>query len=121
LWVSDADTTTSMSVNPASMARAAPRELGISAAFVTAPPLPFVPEHLQFKPVVVAILCWSIAILMTKKLPLWIGWFGIALSLLTATVFISGTAVNNVHGLRIFVTSIVVWILLIGAVLCKEK
>jgi len=69
----------------------------------------------------VAILCWSIAILMTKKLPLWIGWFGIALSLLTATVFISGTAVNNVHGLRIFVTSIVVWILLIGAVLCKEK
>jgi len=39
--------------------RSAPRELGISAAFVTAPPLPFVPEHLQFKPVVVAIMCWS--------------------------------------------------------------
>ena len=36
-----------------------PDELGISAAFVTAPPLPFVPEHLQFKPVVVNILCWS--------------------------------------------------------------
>ena len=69
----------------------------------------------------VAILCWSIAILMTKKLPLWIGWFGIALSLLTAAIFIFGTPVNNVHGLRIFVTSIVVWILLTGAILYKEK
>jgi FAD/FMN-containing dehydrogenase len=39
--------------------RNAPRQLGISAAFVTAPPLPFVPEHLQFKPVIVNILCWS--------------------------------------------------------------
>jgi hypothetical protein len=69
----------------------------------------------------VAILCWSIALLMTKKLPLWIGWFGIALSLLTAAVFLSGTAVNNVHGLRIFVTGIVVWILLTGIVLCRQK
>jgi FAD/FMN-containing dehydrogenase len=39
--------------------RTAPRELGISAAFVTAPPLPFVPEHLQFKPAIVNIMCWS--------------------------------------------------------------
>jgi hypothetical protein len=69
----------------------------------------------------VAILCWSIAILMTKKLPVWIGWFGIALSLLTAVVFLSGGAVNNVHGLRIFVTGIVAWILVVGTVLCKEK
>ena len=69
----------------------------------------------------VAILCWSIAILMTKKLPVWIGWFGIVLSLLTAVVFLSGTAVNNVHGLRIFVTGTVVWILLMGTVLYQEK
>ncbi len=69
----------------------------------------------------IAILCWSTAILMTKKLPVWIGWFGIALPLLTAVVFLSGTAVNNVHGLRIFATGIVAWILLIGIVLCKEN
>jgi FAD/FMN-containing dehydrogenase len=36
-----------------------PDELGISVAFVTAPPLPFVPEHLQFQPAIAAILCWS--------------------------------------------------------------
>jgi FAD/FMN-containing dehydrogenase len=39
--------------------RGAPDELGISAAFVTAPPLPFVPEALQFQSAVVVILCWS--------------------------------------------------------------
>jgi FAD/FMN-containing dehydrogenase len=39
--------------------RSAPDELGISAAFVTAPPLPFVPEALQFQPAVAVILCWS--------------------------------------------------------------
>jgi FAD binding domain/Berberine and berberine like len=36
-----------------------PAEIGMSAAFVTAPPLPFVPEELQFKPAIVVILCWS--------------------------------------------------------------
>lgn len=39
--------------------RSAPDELGISTAFVTAPPLPFVPESLYFQPAVVVILCWS--------------------------------------------------------------
>ncbi len=39
--------------------RNAPDELGISAAFVTAPPLPFVPEALQFQPAIAIILCWS--------------------------------------------------------------
>ncbi len=39
--------------------RSAPDELGISAAFVTAPPMPFVPESLHFQPAVVVILCWS--------------------------------------------------------------
>ena len=39
--------------------RALPRELGMSTAFVTAPPLPFVPEELHFQKCVVVILCWS--------------------------------------------------------------
>lgn len=39
--------------------RTAPDELGISATFVTAPPLPFVPEALHFQPAVVVIFCWS--------------------------------------------------------------
>ena len=39
--------------------RTAPDELGISATFVTAPPLPFVPEALHFQPAIVVIFCWS--------------------------------------------------------------
>ncbi|MDQ1520208.1 MAG: hypothetical protein QOI55_1281 [Actinomycetota bacterium] len=39
--------------------RKVPDALGISAAFVTAPPLPFVPESLYFQPAVAVILCWS--------------------------------------------------------------
>jgi len=69
----------------------------------------------------VAILCWSITILLTKKLPVWLGWFGIALFLLMAIIFLSGTAVNTVHGLRIFVTGMVAWILLTGSVLYQDK
>jgi hypothetical protein len=39
--------------------RNVPEELGISTAFVTAPPLPFVPEELHFKPAIVVIICYS--------------------------------------------------------------
>jgi FAD/FMN-containing dehydrogenase len=39
--------------------RHVPEELGISAAFVTAPPLPFVPEHLHDQPAIATIVCWS--------------------------------------------------------------
>jgi FAD/FMN-containing dehydrogenase len=36
-----------------------PDELTMMAAFITAPPAPFVPEHLQGKPVVAIALCWA--------------------------------------------------------------
>jgi hypothetical protein len=39
--------------------RTLPAEIGMSAAFVTAPPLPFVPEELQFTSCVVVIMCYS--------------------------------------------------------------
>jgi hypothetical protein len=69
----------------------------------------------------VAIGCWSIAIWRTRALASWIGWFGIVLSVGTAAIFISGVAVNNLHGLRIFVSCIMLWIVLTGVVLWKKK
>ena len=39
--------------------RSVPEELGISTTFVTAPPLPFVPEAMHFQPALVVIFCWS--------------------------------------------------------------
>ena len=68
-----------------------------------------------------AILCWSIAILITKKLVAWMGWLGIFISLLTAVIFISGVAVNNLYGLRIFGVCVISWILLTGVVLYRKK
>jgi hypothetical protein len=68
-----------------------------------------------------AILCWSITILLTRKLAVWIGWLGIASSVITVAIFISGMALNSLQGFRIFAAGMVVWILLVGIVLCKQK
>jgi hypothetical protein len=67
------------------------------------------------------ILCWSISILLTRKLAVWIGWVGIVISFAVAAFFISGVAVNNLEGFRIFVSSIVVWIFVAGVGLCVNK
>jgi hypothetical protein len=67
-----------------------------------------------------AILCWSIEILLTRRLAPWLGWLGIVISLIVAVIFCLGEPVNSVHGLRIFVVSIIGWILLVGAALRKS-
>ena len=67
-----------------------------------------------------AILCWSIAILTTRNLASWIGWLGILISVVTVLIFVSGVAVNNLHGLRIFGTCTITWILLMGIVLYRN-
>jgi hypothetical protein len=65
-----------------------------------------------------AILCWSIAIVKPKNLPVWMGWLGIGISVATAVIFLFGVVTPvNVQGLRIFVASILIWILLAGRVL----
>ena len=65
-----------------------------------------------------AILCWSIAIVKTKNLPVWMGWLGIVISVATAVIFLFGMVTPvNVLGLRIFVASILIWILLAGRAL----
>jgi hypothetical protein len=68
-----------------------------------------------------AILCWSVAILTTRKLPVWMGWLGVVVSLATAVIFLFGIVTPvNVQGLRIFVASILIWILLVGRVLLVD-
>ena len=64
-----------------------------------------------------AVLCWSIVILLTRKLPVWIGWLGIAMAVFTAVPLIGGVAVNSVHGLRMFGAGLVVWLLVTGGAL----
>jgi hypothetical protein len=69
----------------------------------------------------IAMLCWSITILTTKKLAAWLGWLGIILALAAAIIFISGVAVNSLFGFRLFVASIIAWIALVGLKLWTSK
>ena len=67
-----------------------------------------------------AVLCWSIVIVVTRKLPVWIGWTGVALAIFIVALFIFGVGVNSVHGLRLFGTGLVLWLLVVGGVLARR-
>lgn len=68
-----------------------------------------------------SILFWSIAILTLKKLPLWIGFFGLGLSVTAIGMLATGFVFVNLHGFRLFVFFNVVWISLIGIALIRLK
>ena len=69
-----------------------------------------------------AILCWSITILLTKKIAAWVGWLGVVVSVVViAAVPASGIAVNSLLGLRFFTTGITGWLLLAGIVLFRSN
>ena len=67
-----------------------------------------------------AVLCWSIVIVVTRKLPVWIGWTGVALAIFIVALFIFGVGVNSVHGLRLFGAGLVLWLLVVGGVLARR-
>lgn len=67
-----------------------------------------------------SILGWSICILHTKKLPAWIGWAGGILIIIIIGIVVSGLAMSSLMGLRVFVSCIVVWILLVGIKLIRQ-
>lgn len=68
-----------------------------------------------------AILCWSITILRTRLLAAWLGWLGIAIAIGAVIIFMVGVQAHSVQGFRLFVSSIVIWVLLVGVALYKEK
>lgn len=66
-----------------------------------------------------AMLGWSVAILATKKLPVWIGYLGIILSVGAASIFVFTVNSGSLQAFRLFVVSIVSWIAAVGIVLVK--
>lgn len=68
-----------------------------------------------------AILGWSVEVLLTRRMARWIGWFGIVLSVATGTIFIGGLAVNSLKGFHLFAGSIIIWILVIGKFLSSSS
>ncbi len=68
----------------------------------------------------VALLFWSAAIIITKKLPLWIAYLGIALAAGAVVLFISGLEQASLTGFRLFVSSIVLWIMAVGVHMVRQ-
>jgi hypothetical protein len=68
----------------------------------------------------VAILCWSITIIHTKRLKTWIGWFGIGTAIAAVVIFITGMGMPGLQAFRLFVSCLVLWILIAGIALSRK-
>ncbi len=67
-----------------------------------------------------SILLWSVAILKTKKIRVWIGYLGILLCAVTVILLHSGFVFLSLLGFRIFIVGVMSWIVLIGSFLMKQ-
>lgn len=69
----------------------------------------------------IAILLWSIAILRIKTFPVWLAYFGILLNV----GFLMGLVLDfnfvNLYGFRVFIFSLVGWIVAAGVLMIKSK
>jgi len=67
-----------------------------------------------------AVLLWSIEIILTRKIPVWIGFLGMALFVLAIVMLAFGFVFVNLHGFRIFVLGTVIWIASVAMVLVRS-
>lgn len=65
-------------------------------------------------------LFWSVAILLTKKIPAWLGYLGMVLSLIAIVMLTSGFVFINLHGFRLFILGNIIWTILIGIILMRS-
>lgn len=68
-----------------------------------------------------SILLWSIAVLQTKKVTAWLGYFGIVLTLLAIVLLVTGFVFVNLYGFRVFVFGVAAWIVWVSFVLMRSK
>jgi len=78
-------------------------------------------DHIYTVAFCLAILCWSVSILYSRRLSVWIAWAGILLAAVVLALYIFGVAANSLEGFRIFGSVLLVWILLAGWVLYKSE
>ena len=64
-----------------------------------------------------AISQYSLMTIRTKKIPRWLGYYGIALFIFTIAGAVTNFVFTDLMGFRIFVFSITVWMLYAGIVL----
>jgi len=67
----------------------------------------------------IAVMLWSITIIRTKNLPVWIGYAGMALFALTIILMLAGFVFVDLMGFRTFIFLFVAWIIVVGVQLRK--
>ncbi len=67
-----------------------------------------------------SVTIYSIMMIRTRKFPVWIGYFGLLLMILTIAGALSGFVFTSLFGFRIFVFSLAGWILVTGYFLTKK-
>lgn len=66
-----------------------------------------------------AILLWSVAALLTRKMHPGIGYLGLTLTLVAGVSWVAGYDFVSLHGFRLFVLGSVVWIGLVGIAMLR--
>lgn len=71
-------------------------------------------DYIFMSAICLAMLFWSFAIIKTKALSAWTGYFGILVAGTGIVLFISGVELLHLSGFRVFIFANVAWILAVG-------
>lgn len=71
--------------------------------------------------VCIGISLWSVIIVKTSLFPKWIGYFGLFICILVIVGLIAGFIFVDLTGFRVFIAGLVVWMIIIGILLKRER
>lgn len=76
-------------------------------------------DYILIGTICLSVVLWSVEIIRTKKLPLWLGYFGIMLALAALVLLVSGFVLVDLRGFRVFVFGLVTWIVCAGVIMYR--
>lgn len=77
-------------------------------------------DYILLGALLLAILLWSIAALLTRKLHSWIGYLGLGLTLVAGIALTAGYDFVSLYGFRIFVLGSMLWIGWVGVAMLRS-
>ena len=78
-------------------------------------------DYIMIIGLVIAITIWSVLIIIGVKFPKWIGYYGLTLFVVALVGLFLNFNFVNLFGFRIFIFSLVSWIVLTGWLMMKNK
>jgi hypothetical protein len=68
-----------------------------------------------------AILFWSVAILMTRRFPRWIAALGTLVAIAGVTIVLCGVSPASLYGFHVFVATLITWTIAVGTSLVRRS